>query len=589
MSKGLIPDDFVADLRDQAPLADLVGEYTELRVRGDTAVGLCPLHTERTPSFHVRWNRYHCFGCGASGDIFDFLKAVNGADFKAAVQLVADRAGIPMPEGRADPAAAMSRTTRTVLSAAAELLAHWLRDPVGLEARRFLSSRHFDATAAEAWGLGYNPGGNSLTAALLKRGFRADQLIAAGVTKSAQGGRTYDVFRNRLIWPLKDPTGRICGLAGRSLEVDPKQMKYINSEESPIYQKSRLLFGLWEARKSILTTREVLVVEGYTDVMACAAVDHGNVVSTSGTTFSAHQAELLHGRLDDEGTIVAGFDNDDAGRKAAWSLFLACQTFTAQIMAIDFSDYGGKADACHVRTTAGDAALAAVIASRIPVLKMLIDHDLAAVGDDGDPETKVAAARKVLTRLKAVQSPILRYEYQQYAARILGTDPAHLGAAGEPRTVAPPPRRFVERPTNSADDVAVAAAVIANPTLTQAVLDECRSVELSEIVGAELADIVQLSAAGFPGGRPTASEESQLWCDYMETVTEHTEHALMWKVAFAEPLNGIALLAAAVRTRQHRLRADLGDLRRSGSPVDQIAVVAKQLRLLRTADCLRQY
>ncbi|WP_347956221.1 DNA primase [Gordonia aichiensis] len=577
-----IPESFVDELRQRVPIADVIGDYVDLKQQGPLLVGCCPFHSERTPSFKVRpeYHRYRCYGCGESGDIFDFLAHTEGLEFRAAIEHLAGLAGIAVPDtgGRPDDAD-QSRRLRRTLDAAHTLLQTWLSDPAAATARTYLTDRNFDTDHIHSWQLGYNPPGTQLLDQMLADGHTREDLAAAGLIKqSPRDGRWYDYFGGRLIWPLHDPAGRLCGLAGRALTEQPRA-KYLNSEDSVLYHKGRMLYGLWNARRDILTTRTAIVVEGYTDVMALAAAGHPNTVAACGTAISTEQADLLHSRVGDQGHIVSGFDNDDAGRKGAWALFLACQDFTTQITAIDYSQYGAKADACDVRTRGSDTDLTELVAARIPVLQLLLDADTA-MPADATPEQVALAAHHAAERLAQVHSPILRDRYTQHAATRLNIPATALRTA---HTAPPAPAiSTISRPALDDDAVTLAAHLIDTPTAVDSALSAAGVTALRELVSAPIVNAIEISWCSFADGRPTEPDAAKTWADYMTAVLEPDDHPLFWQIAFADHTASTAA-DLAIRLRRQQLQTIIATARTDPARANEYMNAHRQLRALRSA------
>ncbi|WP_161987455.1 DNA primase [Prescottella subtropica] len=470
--------EFLTELRTRVRLDTLAADYVDLKPAGPGRLkARCPMHSERTPSFtiNIDWGRFHCFGCGADGDIIDFLMQADGVSFVDAVTDLAGRAGMPLPQGTnpdSDTDLQARAQLRAVLESAQTILHQRLLDhPDARDARDFLRSRGFTSTHATEWGIGYNPaGGDTLTAALTAAGHTLDAQTAAGMTKHSDRG-PYDAFRGRIVWPLNDPQGRIVGFTGRDL-TGRAHGKYVNTAATDLFRKGDLLFGYDKARQQMLRQRQVFIVEGQTDVMAMTAAGVTNTVGASGTAFTTTQADLLASQIGDGGEIVIAFDNDDAGRKAAWALFQACQQCTTNITALDLTGYATKADPCDVRLLGGDDALTAAITARKPALQMLLEADITG-SDLTTPEGKVNATEQVRRRLENVRSAVLRREYQSWAADRIGvhtgdihTTPANTRAR---ETVAAPSTNPPGRLTDA--ETALAAFVIAHPRTAAQSLD----------------------------------------------------------------------------------------------------------------------
>ena len=585
-----IPDDFVATLRSSVPIADVISDYVDLKPQGALLVGLCPLHTERTPSFKVRtdYQRFNCYGCGESGDVFTFLQRVDGLDFRDAVHQVADRAGLTVPADAADSATSTfpDRAVRAALTDAHTVFQRHLNGSAAATARTFLTDRRFDRTHSLEWELGYNPA-NTVRDELRALGHSDDTLLAAGLIRSSRRGGFYDRFADRLIWPLHDRSGRLCGFAGRALTGDPSS-KYVNSDDSPIYHKGSTLFGLWAARKHILAARAVIVVEGYTDTMAFAAAGHRNVVATNGTAVTSEQAQLLAGRVGEDGEVITAFDNDKGGRDAAWRAFLALQHITSRITAVDYSSYGNKADACDVRTRDGESVLTDLVSQRVPLLQLLTDHDCV-LPPDHTPEDVAVAARHIVTRLRRVQSPILRRAYLERAATTLRLTVAELTAGGVPPTSTPPAptvtglRDHSDRKIVDRNQISLAAHLIDDPHQATRLYALTESEGLHDLFAPAVATVVELSWSGYPQGRPRpGSDDASVWGEFMAEVIDSDHRHLLWDIAFHDgDSDNVDELAVAARRTQ--LRRVLDTSREDPNRIGEYTAAFQLLRRLRTA------
>nr|WP_218679906.1 DNA primase [Rhodococcus qingshengii] len=549
--------EFLNELRSRTSLELVAADYLDLKPAGVGRVkALCPVHAERTPSFtiNIDWGRFHCFGCGASGDAIDFLMQVDGLRFVESVSELANRAGLAVPQGSdslADNDLRARNELRSVLEKAQQLTSEWLLTlPEGRAARDFLRARGFTSEHAQEWGLGYNPvGGNALSAALTAAGHPLEIQRDAGITKEGERGY-YDAFRGRLMWPIHDPQGRIVGFTGRDL-TGTAPAKYLNTSATDLFHKGDLLFGYDKARRSMLQRRQVFVVEGQTDVMAMVASGLDNTVAASGSAFSRTQAELLASRVGDGGEIIVGFDNDTAGRKAAWALFQACQGFTTNITVLDFTAYGDKSDPCDVRTVGGADALVAATDKRRPALRTLLTGDIGNF-DLTTPEGKVNATEQVLRRLSAVQSAVLRREYQQWAATEIGVDtgdvsPTQSGASQSPATDAAP----LDQPLTDAD-CSLAAYFIAYPQTAETVLAQLKT-DLYQLFSRPVAEIVEMSTVMYPAGRPVSGDAAELWSQVMTEAVEHKHHRLLWLIAFTEVMDAASAVDTASRVQRRTL------------------------------------
>ena len=309
-----IPQSFINSLLDRVDLVEVIGDRVQLRRAGANHMGLCPFHNEKTPSFHVYADgHYHCYGCGAHGSAIGFLMDSDGLTFPEAIETLAARLGLEVPRqqtsGRRPDAGLYD-----VLAAANERFQGWLKS--NAEARAYLETRGVGQATATNFGLGLAPGGWDGLKTALQR-FGNDKLAAAGLLVAADGGRTYDRFRDRIVFPIRDTRGRVIGFGGRTFRANStEQAKYINSPETDVFKKRRELYGLYEARQADRRLASVVVVEGYMDVVALAEHGIANAVATLGTAIGqAHFEQLYRRNLDD---VVCCFDGDDAGRAAAW-------------------------------------------------------------------------------------------------------------------------------------------------------------------------------------------------------------------------------------------------------------------------------
>jgi DNA primase len=310
-----ISDTQIEQVRSRADIVEIVGAHVRLRKAGRNFVGLCPFHGEKTPSFTVNREKgfFHCFGCGAGGTVFNFIMRMDGATFPEAVRSLASRYGITIAEERQrDPRASAERESMLkAAEVAGEFFAHVLwEEKAGAPAREYLKKRAIDAATAKAFKLGFAPAGTSLTAALTKRGL-LEAGLRIGVVKGA-GGQASDMFRNRLMFPIQDAAGRVIAFGGRVL--DSGMPKYINSPESPLYSKSRNLYGLAQARAAIAKADRAIVVEGYIDAIALAQAGFNETVASLGTALTVDQLRLL-GRY--TRNVFACFDGDQAGHSAS--------------------------------------------------------------------------------------------------------------------------------------------------------------------------------------------------------------------------------------------------------------------------------
>ncbi|MFC6707559.1 DNA primase [Flexivirga alba] len=302
---GRIKSEDVELVKERSSIEDVVSEHVTLRRSGSNLVGLCPFHDEKTPSFSVNPTQgfYHCFGCQKGGDVLSFVQEVDHLSFAEAVERLAGKVGVELhyEDGVRPREESIGRRTRLLEAhrVAAEFYASLLPEtPEARTARDYLRGREFDGAIAEQFGLGYAPtDGHALSKVLRDKGFNRDEMLAAGLIN--RGG--YDVFQGRLLWPIRDITGDTVGFGARRIfDGDPRPAKYLNTGETAIYKKQRVLYGLDLAKKSIADDRRAVVVEGYTDVMAAHLSGVTQAVATCGTAFGVEHIKLLRRLLRDE-------------------------------------------------------------------------------------------------------------------------------------------------------------------------------------------------------------------------------------------------------------------------------------------------
>ena len=313
---GFIPEDIVERIKNESDIVTVISEFVNLKKSGKDYKGLCPFHQEKTPSFYVVPTRgfYHCFGCGKGGNLINFIMEHERLEYPAALRYLADKAGIAIPE----TASSGSRNEKMydLLSFAASFFENSLRGKSSKAASEYLRSRGISDSTAGAFGIGYAPSGwDNLIKAASAKGFSPSELEAAGLVIKKEG--YYDRFRNRLIIPIRSISGRVIGFGGRALSPDDTA-KYINSPETEVYKKGRVLFGLDISKNDIRSSNVAVVVEGYFDLISLYQAGIKNVVAVSGTGFTAEQASLLARFCE---RVVLLYDSDSAGMKAA---FRAC-------------------------------------------------------------------------------------------------------------------------------------------------------------------------------------------------------------------------------------------------------------------------
>ena len=417
---GRIPPTDIEAIKQRVNIADIVGEFVQLKGASlGSLKGLCPFHDEKSPSFNVRPDQgfYHCFGCGEGGDVYKFLQKMENITFYEAVEKCAGKISYQITyeagTGRDDGV----NRARLLLAneAAAKFFSQQLQSPEAQTAREFLTKRNFDQAASEYFSLGYAPKGwNSLGDALKAQGFTEEELIKVDLLVS-KDGRTYDKFRGRLVWPIKDATNSVIGFGARKIFDDDPLAKYINTGETPVYHKSQVLYGLDLAKKDIAGKRQVVVVEGYTDVMACHLAGITTAVATCGTAFGddhIRRINQLFGSSDAPSQVIFTFDPDAAGQKAAMRAFESSGKFIAST----FVAVGPEGlDPCELRIQRGDQAVVQMIDSKRPIYEFAIDQKISGHDLSSYPG-RLSAASAAVSVLSKISDLGAREEYVRLLA-----------------------------------------------------------------------------------------------------------------------------------------------------------------------------
>jgi len=421
--KGRIADEKVEEVRARADIVEVVSSYVSLKRSGRNHVGLCPFHAEKTPSFNVNADRqiYHCFGCGVGGDVFAFLMNMDGVAFPEAVRRLAERYGIELEEETLTPEEERRRQEFERLLRVTEVACDFyhqllVEDPVGKPARAYLRRRGFDGELARQFRLGWAPHAwEALAKHLRDKGFDpkwARDRLGLIRASNEEGRGDYDLFRRRLLFPILDERGRPVAFGGRILEGDGP--KYINSPESTIYHKGRVLYGLYQARDAMRHKGEAIVVEGYFDQLALYRAGFHNVVATCGTALTADHVRLLKRFAD---RVVLLFDQDEAGRKATFRamdvlLSEGVQTTVATLEAGEDPDSFLRAhDAQEMQHRLAEAR---------SVLEVYVEQTLAQHGDD--IESRARAVEQILGKLRLLPGDIERNLYLKDLADRTGLD-----------------------------------------------------------------------------------------------------------------------------------------------------------------------
>ena len=456
---GRIREEVIAAIRERLPIEQVIGDYVTLKPAGAGRFkGLCPFHDEKTPSFNVNaaLGFYKCFGCSAGGDLISFVQEKDNLSFVETIEVLARRAGVEITYEQGSAAPRQQSSERQKLldahTAAAQFYAEQLLTPEAEVGRKFLLERGFDESTWSRFGVGYAPNEwDRLAQHLRGRGFNPETLFTGGLASQGQRG-PIDRFRGRLIWPIRDPKGDVIGFGARRLYDDDRiEAKYINTSETPIYKKSQVLYGLDLAKADIAKKYKAVVVEGYTDVMACHLAGETTAVATCGTAFGVEHVALLRRYLMDQdefrGRVIFTFDGDEAGRRAALKAFADDQRFVTQTFVAVEPD---GLDPCELRQQRGDLAVRDLIARHVPLAEFAIRATLAKFDLDL-PEGRVQALNEAAPVVAHLKDWALRGEYARRLAGWLGMDEqavlSRVNAGNQPEQ-----RQGVRRPAAARPD-----------------------------------------------------------------------------------------------------------------------------------------
>ncbi len=452
---GRIRDEDIAEVREKARIDDVVSAYVTLRNAGGGSMkGLCPFHDEKSPSFHVTPSRgfYHCFGCQQGGDVINFVMEMDGLSFTETVERLAEQFGVQLRYEEGGPARPSGGPRRPRLVEAHKITEAWyaelLATPEAMLARQFLDSRGFDQDAAALFGVGFSPrGGEDLVRHLRQKGFTEAEMVASGLVGEGRG--LYDRFRGRLMWPIRDTSGDTIGFGARRIFDDDRiEAKYLNTPETSIYKKSQVLYGIDLARREIRTSSQAVIVEGYTDVMACHLAGVKTAVATCGTAFGDDHARVVRRLLQDHdefrGEVIFTFDGDAAGQNAALKAFEGDQIFAGQTyVAIEPAGM----DPCDLRLKEGDAGVRELVARRVPLYRFVLGNVVSRYDLDR-ADGRVDALREAAKLVSAIRDRSKVDAFARELSGMLGIEPedvrravrrAASGAQVEQATVAATP------------------------------------------------------------------------------------------------------------------------------------------------------
>ncbi|MDH7884058.1 DNA primase [Bifidobacterium catenulatum] len=442
---GMILKEDIEKVRATADLYDIVSATVSLKPSGTGAyVGLCPFHDEKTPSFSVRpaLGVWHCFGCGLGGDVFGYVEHQENVDFRDAVELLADKYHIELHYDQSNAKKEHTGSKRARLleanEAAQEFFVSQLMTKDALAARKLLDGRNFSQADCQRFGCGYAPQGwDNLVRYLAGKGFTQQEMLDAGLARQGQHG-VYDYFRGRVTWPIRDSTGRTLGFGARKLyEDDSIGAKYINTPDTALYRKNQVLYGIDMAKAAIVKKRQVVIVEGYTDVMAMHLAGVDTAIATCGTAFGAEHAKIVRRLIADDSLgavqligplkvdgqqlssrIVFTFDGDAAGQKAAIHAFGLDAAFSTQAFVAVADD---NLDPCDLRIKRGNEAVRALIANAEPLYDFVIKT---AIGrfDTTYTTGQMGAVKAVAPLIAQIRDRSLLDLYSRKAVRQIGVD-----------------------------------------------------------------------------------------------------------------------------------------------------------------------
>ena len=442
---GMILKEDIEKVRATADLYDIVSATVSLKPSGTgTYVGLCPFHDEKTPSFSVRpaLGVWHCFGCGLGGDVFGYIEHQENVDFRDAVELLADKYHIELRYDQSSAKKEHTGSKRARLleanEAAQEFFVSQLMTKDALAARKLLDGRNFSQADCQRFGCGYAPQGwDNLVRYLAGKGFTQQEMLDAGLARQGQHG-VYDYFRGRVTWPIRDSTGRTLGFGARKLyEDDSIGAKYINTPDTALYRKNQVLYGIDMAKAAIVKKRQVVIVEGYTDVMAMHLAGVDTAIATCGTAFGAEHAKIVRRLIADDSLgavqligplkvdgqqlssrIVFTFDGDAAGQKAAIHAFGLDAAFSTQAFVAVADD---NLDPCDLRIKRGNEAVRALIANAEPLYDFVI---ATAIGrfDTTYATGQMGAVKAVAPLIAQIRDRSLLDLYSRKAVRQIGVD-----------------------------------------------------------------------------------------------------------------------------------------------------------------------
>jgi DNA primase len=420
---GRISQKDIEEIRERTNIADVVGEYVQLKSAGGGELkGRCPFHDEKSPSFTVSPTKgvFYCFGCQEKGNLFDFVAKIDSLAFRDVAEKLAARLGmtLTLEAGNSSDAAEYNQRARVLEAnkAAAEYFRSQFESEEAAPGRDLLLKRGFDSAACEPFGIGWAPKGwSGLSDHLKAKGFTADELVVAGLASKSERG-VFDKFRGRVIWPIRDSTNAVIGFGARKIFEEDTGPKYLNTSDTPVYHKSKVLYGIDLAKKEMAKQQQVVVVEGYTDVMACHLAGITTAVATCGTAFGDEHIRMLNRILSSDpanpAQVIFNFDPDEAGQKAAMRAFNDASKFNAQTFMAVGPD---GLDPSDLRTQRGDQAVRDMIDAKKPLLEFAIGRSMNKF-DLSTREGQVGAARAAAVLLVQINDLVMRGVYERFVA-----------------------------------------------------------------------------------------------------------------------------------------------------------------------------
>ena len=409
---GLISEETIQSVTEASDIVDLIGSYFPLKRAGTSFRAVCPFHQEKTPSFHVNPARqsFHCFGCGAGGGVLRFVMDYEHVDFPSAVRRLAQRAGIPILEDAASAEDGQKQGQRQRLLAIHAEAAAWfhkalVKSPAGAQAREYLKSRGITSEVAKSWQLGYAPDSwDALLEHLRGCRFSDGEIMLSGLASSKEdraGDRIYSRFRHRVMFPIRNDYGEVIAFSGRTLEADPKAAKYVNSPETALFTKGKVLYGLDKSKRDLIEKNTAIVCEGQLDLISAYEAGIRHVIAPQGTAFTSDQARLLRRYVE---TVLLCFDSDTAGKKATSSSLpsLLSQGLSVKVVVLP----AGEDPDSLIRRN-GAAAFLALVEKAADYF----DHSLEEAvlsGELNTPAGKSKLVRRIAPPLALVQDAVLR-------------------------------------------------------------------------------------------------------------------------------------------------------------------------------------